>query len=99
VLLFPGLALFLLVLCLVIAVVIGALSGVLTSLCLKLPLRGLWVDALLGPLGFLLVFMAFAKSDEAPLKAGLVAAAALPFIWEFSRFIRVQRRTQSTTPD
>ena len=106
--LFPGLALILLVICLAIAVAAGTLTGVLMSSCLKLPMRGLWVDAVLGLLGFLFVFMAFAfldplqaivKSDEGPLRAGLVASAALPFIWEFTRFIRLRRRTQSSTPD
>ena len=106
--LFPGLALFLLVICLVTAAVTGTLTGVIMSSCLKLPMRGHWVDAVLGLLGFLFAFMAFAfldplqavvKSDDAPLKAGLVASAALPSIWEFSRFIRLRRRTQSSTPD
>jgi hypothetical protein len=106
--LFPGLAIFLLVICLATALVAGTLTGVLMSSCLKLPMRGLWVDAVLGLFGFFFVFMAFAflgplqatvKSDEGPIKAGLVASAALPFIWEFSRFIRLRRRTQSSTPD
>jgi len=108
VILFPGLALFLLLICLVISVVTGTLTGALMSSCLKLPMRGLWVDAVFGLLGFLFVFVAFtflgplqaiAKSDEGPLKAGLVASAAFPFIWELSRFIRLRRRTQSLTLD
>src|SRR6266853_3406325 len=99
----PALTVYLLLICIAIATGVGALVGVLSSLCLRLPIRGIWKDALLSLLGFLLVFMAFAflrplrafvNSDEGPLRAGLVAAAVLPFLRELSRFIRSRRASQ-----
>jgi uncharacterized membrane protein YeaQ/YmgE (transglycosylase-associated protein family) len=104
--LFPALALYLLLICLVIASATGALAGVLASLCLRLPMRGIWKDTLLGLLGFLVAFMAFVflgplhtfvNSDEGlPLKAGLMMAAVLPFLRELSRFIRTKRARTAT---
>jgi uncharacterized membrane protein YeaQ/YmgE (transglycosylase-associated protein family) len=84
----------------------GTLAGVLASLCLRLPMRGIWKNALLGLLGFLVAFMgfiffgplrAFVNSDERlPLQAGLVTAAALPFLRELARFIRTKRSRTAT---
>jgi hypothetical protein len=101
----PALTLNLLLICLVIAMATGTLAGVLVSLCLRLPMRGIWKDTLVGLLGFLVAFMAFAflgplraflNSDEGLLRAGLVTAAALPFLRELSRFIRFRRGSTTT---
>jgi hypothetical protein len=104
-----GLANFLAAIALVVAVVTSVLSGVLTSLVLKLPVRGIWVDALLGLGGFLFVLLAFVfwsplqvfiQADESlPAKAALTASAAFPFIREFSRFIRLRRQNHFLSPD
>lgn len=85
----PGLALYLLFICMVVATGTGALVGAIASLALRLPVRGIWKDALLGLFGFLMAFgafvflgplRAFVNSDEGPLRASLVAAAALPVL-------------------
>jgi hypothetical protein len=68
-------------------------------------MRGIWEDALLGLLGFLVAFMVFAvlgplhsflNCDEGPLRAGLVAATAVPFMRELSRFIWSRRHWTTT---
>ena len=97
-----ALALYLLVVCVAIAAGVGAIVGVIASLSLRLPIRGTWRDSLLGLLGFLVVFAAFAflgshstfaNSNEVPLKAGLAAATAAPVLRELFRFIRSRRAT------
>ncbi len=98
----PALSLYLLAVCVVIAAGVGALAGVIASLSLRLPIRDIWRDALIGLLGFLVAFAAFAflgrlrtfaSSDEGPLKAGLAAATTVPVVREFFRFIRSRRAT------
>ena len=103
----PGLALYLVFICMVIATGTAALAGVLASLALRLPVRGIWKDALLGLLGFSIVFgafaflgplRAFANSDEGPLKASLIAAVALPILRQLFQFIRSRRSTTAQLP-
>jgi hypothetical protein len=95
-----ALSLYLLVVCVAIAAGAAALAGVIASLSFRLPVRGIWRDALLGLLGFLVVVAAFAffgplrtfaSSDEVPLEARLAAATAAPVLREFCRFIRSRR--------
>ena len=102
----PALTLYFLLICLAISMAMGAIVGVLASLSLRLPMHGIWKDALLSLLGFSVAFMAlvflgplhtFVSSDEGlPLRTGLVTAAALPFLRELSRFIRTKRSRTAT---
>jgi hypothetical protein len=52
----PGLLVYLLFICMVVAAGTGALVGLIASLFLRLRVRGTWKDALLGLLGFSIVF-------------------------------------------
>jgi hypothetical protein len=54
----PGFTIFFLLVCGLFAMAAGALAGVLASFFLRLPIRGVWKDAVLGLLGFFLVFFA-----------------------------------------
>ena len=103
----PGVLVYLLFICMVVAAGIGALVGVIASLFTKLPVRGIWKDALLGLLGFSMVFgafvfvgalRAFVNSDEGPLKASLIAAVALPILRQLFQFIRSRRSTTAQLP-
>ena len=70
------------------AMAAGALAGVLVSFFLRLPIRSVWKDALLGLLGFLVFFLATTLVSRLrsllitnlidPVNPGLVVAALFP---------------------
>ena len=103
----PALTLYFLLICLLIASAMGTIAGVVASFFLKHSMRGLWKDALVGALGFLVSFVArvaFASlgairssinaDDGLPLKAGLFVAAVIPILRHALQ--AVLRSTQKT---
>jgi hypothetical protein len=85
----------------------GALAGVLASFFLRLPIRGVWKDAVLGLLGFLVFFVAtnlFSWLESLlilnlidPVNPGLVVAALFPIVRQVLRFRNV-RSNCATNP-
>ncbi len=85
----------------------GALAGVLASFFLRLPIRGVWKDAVLGLLGFLVFFVATTLVSWLrsllilnfidPVSPGLVVAALFPIVRQVLRFSneRSNRTTNS----
>jgi hypothetical protein len=78
------------------AMAAGALAGVLASFFLRLPIRGIWKDAVLGLLGFLVFFVTTALVPRLtsllilnlidPVNPGLVVAALFPIVRQVLRF-------------
>jgi hypothetical protein len=78
----------------------GALAGVLASFFLRLPIRGVWKNAVLGLSGFMGFFVTNLFSRLAPLDpvpGGLVAAALCATVRQVLRFrnVRSNRATDS----
>jgi hypothetical protein len=84
----------------------GALAGVLASLLLRLPIRGVWKNALLGVLGFAAFFVTILVTRLGPslinnfidpVRAALVFATLCPVVREVLRFrnARSNRATNS----
>jgi hypothetical protein len=81
------------------AMAAGALAGVLVSFFLRLPIRSVWKDALLGLLGFLVFFLATTLVSRLrsllitnlidPVNPGLVVAALFPIVRQVLRFKNV----------
>jgi hypothetical protein len=78
----------------------GAFSGVLASFLLRLPIRGVWKDALLGSLGFLVGFVMVLVTPLGyflvnhfidPITPGLVLAVLFAVAREVLRFRRLRR--------
>jgi hypothetical protein len=102
----PGFMIFFWLLFGLLAMAAGALAGVLTSFLLRLPIRGVWKDSVLGLLGFL-VFSAttlFSRLGSLlinnlidPVSQGLVVAALCPIVRQVlrSRNVRSSRTTNS----
>jgi hypothetical protein len=103
----PGFTIFFLLVCGLFVMAAGALAGVLASFFLRLPIRGVWKDAVLGLLGFFLVFFApilvsrlgplLINSLIDPVWVGLVVAALCPIVRQVLRFrnVRSNRTTNS----
>jgi len=82
------------------AMAAGALAGVLVSFFLRLPIRSVWKDALLGLLGFLVFFLATTLVSRLrsllitnlidPVNPGLVVAALFPIVRQVLRFKNVR---------
>jgi hypothetical protein len=99
----PALAAYFLTIEIIVAVTTGVVTGILASLCLRLPMRGIWKDALLGLLGFLLFFAVDIFSPFGsflinrgvdPVLVSLTGAALFPLLRELLRF----RRSRSSSP-
>jgi|SRR5208282_1023765 len=97
---------FFLLVCGLLAMAAGALAGVLASLFLRLPIRGVWKDAVLGLLGFLVFWVTNLVSLLGsllnnnlidPVTPGLVVAALCAIVREVLRFrnVRSSRTTNS----
>ncbi len=97
---------FFLLVCGLLAMASGALAGVLASFLLRLPIRGIWKDAVLGLLGFLVLWVTHLVSLIGsllnnnlidPVKPGLVVAALCGIVREVLRFrkVRSNRTTNS----
>jgi hypothetical protein len=81
-----------------IAMAAGVLAGVLASFFLRLPIQGVWKDAVLGLLGFMVFYVTnllfqFASLD--PLPMGLAVAALCPIVRQVLRF-RNERSNRTT---
>jgi hypothetical protein len=89
----PGFTIFFLLVCGLLAMAAGALAGVLASFFLRLPIGGVWKDAALGLLGFLLFFVTnllFQLAPLDPLPMGLVVAALCAIVRQVLRFRNVR---------
>jgi|SRR5271155_384767 hypothetical protein len=97
---------FFLFVCGLLAMAAGALAGVLASFFFRLPVRGVWKDALLGLFGFLVLFETNLVSRLGallgnnlidPVKPGLVVAALCAIVRQVLRFrkVRSNRTTNS----
>ena len=107
----PGFTIFVLLVCGLLAMAAGALVGVLASFFLRLPIRGVWKDAVLGLLGFLVFFVTNLVTNLVsrlgsllinsslidPIWVGLVVAALCPIVRQVLRFrnVRSNRTTNS----
>jgi hypothetical protein len=89
------------------AMAAGALAGVLLSFFLRLPIRGVWKDAGLGLLGFLLSFGANLVSRLGallnnnlldPFWGGLVVAALCPIFRQVLRFRKGRSNRTTDSP-
>ena len=98
---------FLLLVCGLLAMAAGALAGVLASFFLRLPIRGVWKDAVLGLLGFIAYYVTTELVPRLtsllilnlidPVNPGLVVAALCPIVRQVLRFrkVRSNRTTNS----
>jgi hypothetical protein len=71
----------------------GALTGVLASFVLRLPIRGVWKDALLGLLGFMTFYvtnLVYRIGPLDPVPLGLVVAALCAIVRQVLRFRNVR---------
>ena len=100
----PGFMIFFLLVYGLFAMAAGALAGVLTSLFLRLPIRGVWKDAVLGLLVFLVFFVTqlvsrlgllLINSLIDPTWVGLGVAALCPIVRQVLRF-RIVRSSRTT---
>lgn len=85
----PGFMIFFLLVCGLLAMAAGALAGVMVSLFLRLPIGGVWKDAVLGLLGFFVFYVANLVSRLGPLDPvplGLVVAALCSIVRQALRF-------------
>jgi hypothetical protein len=85
----PGFTIFVLLINGLLAMAAGALAGVLASFILRLPIRAVWKDAVLGLLGFMVFYAAnlfFQVGPLDPLPAGLVIAALCAIVRHVLRF-------------
>jgi len=100
----PALAAYFEIVEIIVAMATGAVTGVLASFCLRLQIRGVWKDALLGLLGFLLFaavdifsplryFLTNRNVD--PINLSLAGAVLLPLLRELFRF---KRSRSSSSP-
>ena len=84
---------------------LGALAGVLASFFLRLPIRGVWKDALLGLVGFpVFVVMLVSRLGTLligtridPNWVGLAVAALCPVVRQVVR-LRNARASRTTSP-
>ena len=88
------------------AMAAGALAGVVASFFLSLPIRGVWKDAVLGLLGFLVLFETNLVSRLGallnnnlidPAWPGLAVAALCPIVRQVLRFRNI-RSNRTTHP-
>jgi hypothetical protein len=96
----PGFTIFFFLVFGLLAMTAGALAGVLASFCLRLPIRGVWKDAGLGLLGFLVYFVTtnlFSWLESLlilnlidPVTPGLAVAALCPIVRQVLRFRNVR---------
>ena len=103
----PGFTIFFYLVFGLLAMAAGALAGVLASFFLRLPIRGVWKDAVLGLLGFLVFFVTTTLFSWLrsllilnlidPVSPGLVVAALFPIVRQVLRFrnVRPNRATNS----
>jgi hypothetical protein len=91
----PGFTIFFFLVCGLLAMAAGALAGVLASFFLRLPIRGVWKDAVLGLLGFLVFYVTtlFSRLGSLligslidPTSPGFVVAAVCPIVRQVLRF-------------
>ena len=92
----PGFTIFFFLVFGLLAMASGALAGVLASFFLRLPIRGVWKDAVLGLLGFLVYFVTtnlvswleslLILNLIDPVNPGLVVAALVPIVRQVLRF-------------
>jgi hypothetical protein len=97
----PTLVVYFLFIHMLLAMGIGAAAGVVASFCLRLPMRGILTDALLGAAGFLAAFAiiivvrplgnALANHFSSPMNVALAVATIFPL----SRTIFRLRYTRS----
>jgi hypothetical protein len=103
----PGFTIFFFFVFGLLAMAAGALAGVLASFFLRLPIRGVWKDAVLGLLGFLVFLVTTNLVPRLtsllilnlidPVNPGLVVAALFPIVRQVLRFrnVRSNRTTNS----
>ena len=101
----PGFTIFFSLVFGLLATAAGALAGVLASFFLRLPIRGVWKDAALGLMGFMVFFVTTDLVPRLtsllilnliyPINPGLVVAALCPIVPQVLRFRNV--RSHSTT--
>ena len=102
----PGFMIFFFLVFGLLAMAAGGLAGVVASFFLTLPIRGVWKDALLGLLGFLVFYLTTLVSPLGsllmnslmdPTWPGLVVAALCPIVRQVLRFrnVRSNRTTNS----
>jgi hypothetical protein len=102
----PAFTIYLLLICGLLAMGAGALAGALASFFLRLPIQGIWKDAVLGLLGFLVFLVTILVSRLGyllinnfvdPVGVGMVVAALCPVVREVLRFrnVRSNRITNS----
>ena len=104
----PGFTIFFFLVFGLLAMAAGALAGVLASFFLGLPIRGVWKDAVLGLLGFLLFFVTtdlvppltslLILNFIDPVNPGLVVAALCPIIRQVLRFRNVRSNRTANSP-
>src|SRR5271170_5164941 len=88
----PAFVIFFLLVCGLLATAAGALAGVLASFFLRLPIRGVWKDALLGLLGFTAFYVTnlyYRLGPLDPVPVGLVVAAFCAIVRQVLRFRNV----------
>jgi hypothetical protein len=96
----PAFTIFFLLICGLLAMAAGAIAGVLASFFLRLPIRGVWKDAVLGLLGYMVFYVTNLVSQFGPLDpvpVGLGAAALCSIVRQVLRFrnVRSNRATNS----
>ena len=89
------------------AMTAGALAGVLASFFLRLPIRGIWKDAVLGLLGFMVYYVTMELVPRLtsllilnlidPVNPGLVVAALFPVVRQVLRFRSVRSNHTSNS--
>jgi len=104
----PGFTIFFLLLFGLLAMAAGALAGVLASFFLRLPIRGVWKDAVLGLLGFLVFFVTTDLVPRLtsllilnlidPVSPGLLVAALCPIVRQVLRFRNVRSNRTTNFP-
>jgi hypothetical protein len=92
----PGFTIFFFLVFGLLAMAAGTLAGVLASYFLRLPIRGVWKDAVLGLLGFLVFYVATILVPRLtsllilnlidPVSPGLLVAALCPIVRQVLRF-------------
>jgi len=85
----PGFTIFFLLVCGLLAMAAGTLAGVLASFFLRLPIRGVWKDALIGLLGFLVFYvmnLVFRIGPLDPVPLGFAVAALCSIVRQVLRF-------------
>jgi hypothetical protein len=89
----PGFTILYLLVCGLLAMGAGALAGVLASFLLRLPIRGVWKDVVLGLLGFAVFYgtnLVYRIGPLDPVPLGLVVAALCSIVRQVLRFRNVR---------